>query len=1096
MNHPRAQFVVFVCVMVFFLAFSPLRAEAGFGDALKSVFSFFLELPAKLASFIVPKYEERNVTPPPLLPSPTITITRREIVKEPQIIYETKKEVVREIIQVPSPPPSSDTPSFTRALGALRDDLFAFVNEKIRLTNPSHVSPSPPVSAFPLPGNLRVPPVGYVPATDTDITFNRPVKTGSNGSITLINSDGKIPDVTSSYFASPPNIFSSIANASQTIQFSATSTSDLLSFAGSGGTTISFDQATKKITVTSSGSSGTITLADVLTNGSDASSFTGTTRIGGATLTSGGNATFAGTLTVSGTATSTFAGPLQIANTISNASGNITLSPASNFIISNGNVGIGTASPTEKVHVVNDNDAAIRLESYAGEAQLRGYRATGSQASPSAVTSSKRLLNLGGFGYDGATFAESARFAALTEEAWTTTARGAYWIFETTAPGTTSRSEKMRITGSGNVGIGDATPDSLLEVSASAGASDLFMLSSNDADDGNRFIVKNSGSVGIGTTSPSALLHVTASSTNTLLVNNTGTSNGTTPIADFQNSGTSRMFIATNGNVGIGTSSPNISAGSGNVLTLQSTSGAIIEQSRNSDSLTDGQAVGQFLFYAGTANTEIARIRANVEGTSENAGDLEFITATGGIASSRMTILSSGNVGIGTAAPNYKLEVSGKIAAIGNNIVTDSRYEVGSVGTLVTPSIFKTGDVDTGIWFPIADNLGLVTGGVDRLRIDATGNVGIGTTSPSALLELDSETSTSTVSMFEVTSDFSSNENIVFKILSNGDFSYDGTGSSPASDVAELYESEETLEPGDLVMLDASSPHSTAVKKASSIEEGVLLGAVSTKPALLFGATADQSKSYPIALAGRIPVKVSTENGAIRKGDRITASSLPGVGAKAAKAGQTIGIALEPFEGEGAGIIPVFITLEYIGNDLSLNTSSGDLTLKTETLMDQKGNELFLVEDGSTVIPRLVVKDFQIAKDGTLTLPRGKGQIVGDIRIEGGEDSKTILHPLVHYESRIFLTLRESIAPQGMNWSIVEQKEGEFTIRLSMPALYPLSFSYWIIQTSAVEESQEEEPLGAPTAVIEKKEQGETIENPKLDTDLPDKNASSTNASS
>ncbi|MBC8414191.1 hypothetical protein H8E50_11065 [bacterium] len=58
----------------------------------------------------------------------------------------------------------------------------------------------------------------------------------------------------------------------------------------------------------------------------------------------------------------------------------------------------------------------------------------------------------------------------------------------------------------GDLGVGDTTPDARLEVSADGGLSDLFMLSSNDLNDGNHFIVKNSGRVGIGNTNPQSRL--------------------------------------------------------------------------------------------------------------------------------------------------------------------------------------------------------------------------------------------------------------------------------------------------------------------------------------------------------------------------------------------------------------------------------------------------------------------------------------------------------------------------------------------------------------------------------------------------------------
>ena len=50
-----------------------------------------------------------------------------------------------------------------------------------------------------------------------------------------------------------------------------------------------------------------------------------------------------------------------------------------------------------------------------------------------------------------------------------------------------------------------------------------------------------------------------------------------------------------------------------------------------------------------------------------------------------------------------------------------------------------------------------------------------------------------------------------------------------------------------------------------------------------------------MAVAGRIPVKVSSENGAINIGDLVAASSLEGHGMKATQTGRVIGVALEAF---------------------------------------------------------------------------------------------------------------------------------------------------------------------------------------------------------
>ncbi|MGH7246420.1 MAG: hypothetical protein ACREGI_05830 [Candidatus Levyibacteriota bacterium] len=131
----------------------------------------------------------------------------------------------------------------------------------------------------------------------------------------------------------------------------------------------------------------------------------------------------------------------------------------------------------------------------------------------------------------------------------------------------------------------------------------------------------------------------------------------------------------------------------------------------------------------------------------------------------------------------------------------------------------------------------------------------------------------------------------VFRVTSTGNVYVGDNGGyyTSGADLAENYTSTQDLQPGEVVTNDASTDRS--VMRSVGQYQSNLLGVVSTDPGFVAGAyTTD---SYPIALVGRVPVKISTENGPIHAGDYLTSASIPGYAMKATVAGQVIGKAME-----------------------------------------------------------------------------------------------------------------------------------------------------------------------------------------------------------
>ena len=158
-----------------------------------------------------------------------------------------------------------------------------------------------------------------------------------------------------------------------------------------------------------------------------------------------------------------------------------------------------------------------------------------------------------------------------------------------------------------------------------------------------------------------------------------------------------------------------------------------------------------------------------------------------------------------------------------------------------------------------------------------------------------------------------------FRVTNAGDVRADGTFTSPAADFAEMLPAVPGLEPGDLLAIGTDGK----LVRSSQAYQGSVAGAYSTKPGFLGGAGMDEDLEgkVPLAVVGVVPVKVSAENGAIRPGDLLVASSLPGHAMRAEPVevngvsfylpGTIIGKALESWDAaQGTGVILVLVTLQ------------------------------------------------------------------------------------------------------------------------------------------------------------------------------------------
>jgi len=298
----------------------------------------------------------------------------------------------------------------------------------------------------------------------------------------------------------------------------------------------------------------------------------------------------------------------------------------------------------------------------------------------------------------------------------------------------TSSSEWMRINSIGNVGVGTKTPSNKLDVE-SGGLGQIEVRGTDSTGFGGFDIFSDSpwfGWAGVGGKAcPIADIR------ENFFINVGGvqptlqlTGDEPAPAASsgagaggivFLTGGLTRAIIRNNGDVGIGTTSP----------------GAKLEVA-GQIKITGGSPGANKVLTSDAAG--LANWQTPIPPAGDNLGNHiatqniqlngHYLSGDGG--DEGVYVANAGNVGIGTTSPTAKLQVTGTTLVSIGGIET-------IFGTAGTPGYrFMGTGVNTGMFAPAANELAFGTNSAERMRISSAGNVGIGTTTPGAKLDIES----------------------------------------------------------------------------------------------------------------------------------------------------------------------------------------------------------------------------------------------------------------------------------------------------------------------------------------------------------------------
>ena len=257
----------------------------------------------------------------------------------------------------------------------------------------------------------------------------------------------------------------------------------------------------------------------------------------------------------------------------------------------------------------------------------------------------------------------------------------------------------------GNVLINSNSANDALRINQ-IGSGNAFVVEDSANPDATPFVVDSNGSVGIGTSSPNVLLHLSGSST-TARARIASTSAGASA---FDGSGAGLELLA------------------GNMNTTSKYTPAIKFGSTDVDFTTTNPKFGAAL---------VATAAQTYSSDTTGGMNLEFWTApvspgTGSGLVQNMTLTSTGRLGIGTTSPDYPLSVQ----STGDAQISLKNSSGNTEAYISTAGAFGSAGTDDLRIRSDAANIVFGFSGTETVRFTSSGNIGIGTSTPTATLDV------------------------------------------------------------------------------------------------------------------------------------------------------------------------------------------------------------------------------------------------------------------------------------------------------------------------------------------------------------------------